>query len=91
MPDETTQPTDTSSPAGAGDPVATTDEKPVSKFTLEKIDEDNVKKTDQRSEVTVLNIPALQKEKGDIEAMLAKFKTQLDQINEVLDEFKNLP
>ena len=91
MPDETTQPTDTSSPTGASDPVATTDEKPVSKFTLEKIDEDNVKKTDQRSEVTVLNIPALQKEKGDIEAMLAKFKTQLDQINEVLDEFKNLP
>lgn len=90
MPDETTQPTDTSSPAGA-DPVATDDETPVSKFTLEKIDEENVKKTDQRSEVTVLNIPALQKEKADIEDMLSKFKTQLDQINEVLDEFKNLP
>ena len=91
MPDETTQPTDTSSPTGASDTVATPDEKPVRKFTLEKIDEDNVKKTDQRSEVTVLNIPALQKEKADMEAMLAKFKTQLDQINEVLDEFKNLP
>ena len=92
MPDETTTPTstDTSSPAGA-DPVATADEKPVSKFTLEKIDEENVKKTDQRADVTVLNIPSLQKEKADIEAMLAKFKTQLDQINEVLDEFKNLP
>jgi len=90
MPDETTQPTDTSSPTGASDPVATPDEKPVSKFTLEKIDEDNVKKIDQRSEVSVLNIPALQKEKADIEAMMAKFKTQLDQINEVLDEFKNL-
>lgn len=91
MPDETTQPTDTSSPTGASDPVATADEKPVSKFTLEKIDEDNVKKIDQRSEVSVLNIPALQKEKEYIEAMMAKFKTQLDQINEVLDEFKNLP
>ncbi len=90
MPDETTQPTDTSSPTGASDPVATTDEKPVIKFTLEKIDEDNVKKIDQRSEVSVLNIPALQKEKADIEDMMSKFKTQLDQINEVLDEFKNL-
>jgi len=93
MPIETIQPTatDTSSPAGATVPVATSDPKPVSKFTLEKIDADNVKKTDQRADVTVLNIPALQKEKTDIEAMMAKFKTQLDQINEVLDEFKNLP
>jgi len=93
MPIETTQPTvpDTSSPAGATVPVVTSDPKPVSKFTLEKIDTDNVKKTDQRADVTVLNIPALQKEKADIEAMMAKFKTQLDQINEVLDEFKNLP
>ncbi len=91
MPDETIKPIDTSSPAEATAPVATPDEKPVIKFTLEKIDEDNVKKTDQRADVTVLNISALQKEKADIEAMMAKFKTQLDQINEVLDEFKNLP
>ena len=90
MPDETTQPTDTSSPEGSVDPVVTPDEKPPVKLTLEKIDDDNVKKIDQRSEVSVINIPALQKEKADIEAMMAKFKTQLDQINEVLDELKNL-
>ena len=90
MPDETTQPTDTGSPAEATDPVVTPDEKPPVSFTLEKIDEENVKKIDQRSEVTVLNIPALQKEKEDTEAIMAKFKTQLDQINEVLDELKNL-
>jgi len=93
MPDEITQPTatDTSSPLGVSDPIATPDAKPVIKFTLEKIDEDNVKKIDQRADVSILNIPALHKEKDDIEAMMAKFKTQLDQINEVLDEFKNLP
>ena len=90
MPDETTKPIDISSPADVSVPIATIDPKPESKFTLEKIDEDNVKKTDQRSEVSVVNIPALQKEKADIEAMMAKFKTQLDQINEVLDELKNL-
>ena len=90
MPDETTQPTDTSSPTGAIDPVVTPDEKPPVKFTLEKIDDDNVKKIDQRSEVSVINIPALQKEKASIEDMMSKFKTQLDQINEVLDELKNL-
>ena len=90
MPDETTQPTDTSSPTGASDPVITPDEKPPVKFTLEKIDDDNVKKIDQRSEVSVINIPALQKEKASIEDMMSKFKTQLDQINEVLDELKNL-
>ena len=96
MPDEITTPnTVDATPAPdepKPEPVVTpppTETRP--KFTLEKIDEDNVKKTDQRSEVTVLNIPALQKEKADMEAMLAKFKTQLDQINEVLDEFKNLP
>lgn len=61
------------------------------KFTLERIDADNVKKIDSRPDVTVINIPALQKEKEDMEATMAKFKTQLDQINEVLDEYKNLP
>ncbi len=96
MPDETTIPnTADATPAPdepKPEPVITpppTETKP--KFTLEKIDEDNVKKTDQRADVSVLNITALHKEKADIEAMMAKFKTQLDQINEVLDEFKNLP
>ena len=90
MPDETIKPIDTSSPAEATAPVATIDPKPEIKFTLEKIDEDNVKKIDQRSDVSVINIPALQKEKASIEDMMSKFKTQLDQINEVLDELKNL-
>lgn len=95
MPDETTTPnTVDATPAPdepKPEPVVTpppTEIKP--KFTLEKIDDDNVKKTDQRADVSVLNIPALHKEKSDIETMMAKFKTQLDQINEVLDEFKNL-
>ncbi len=96
MPDETTIPNTADATPAPGEPkpepVVTpplTETKP--KFTLEKIDEDNVKKTDQRADVSVLNITALHKEKADIEAMMAKFKTQLDQINEVLDEFKNLP
>lgn len=96
MPDEITQPNTanaTSAPAEPKpEPVVTPPPVEIKpKFTLEKIDEDNVKKIDQRSEASVLNIPALHKEKADIEAMMAKFKTQLDQINEVLDEFKNLP
>ncbi len=92
MPDETTKPsTDTSSSVVVVDPVVVPVEKPIIKFTLEKIDEENVKKIDQRADVTVINISVLHKEKADIEAMMDKFKTQLDQINEVLDEFKNLP
>ena len=63
----------------------------MAKFTLEKIDAENVKKTDSRPDVTVLNIPALKKEKTDVEAMIAKLQTQLDQINEVLTEYAKLP
>jgi Tfp pilus assembly protein PilO len=63
----------------------------MAKFTLEKIDAENVKKTDSRPDVTVLNIPALKKEKADVEVMIAKLQTQLDQINEVLVEYEKLP
>ena len=63
----------------------------MANFTLEKIDAENVKKTDSRPDVTVLNIPALQKEKTDVEALIAKLQTQLDQINEVLAEWTKLP
>ncbi|MDP3793471.1 MAG: hypothetical protein Q8R07_01835 [Candidatus Uhrbacteria bacterium] len=63
----------------------------MSNFTLEKIDANNAKKTDSRPDVTVLNIPALQKEKTDVEALIAKLQTQLDQINEVLAEWVKLP
>ncbi len=96
MPDETTTPnTADATPAPVEpkpEPVVTPPPTEIKKkFTLEKIDDDNVKKIDSRPDVTVINIPALQKEKEDIEVTMAKFKTQLDQINEVLDEFKNLP
>ena len=63
----------------------------MAQFILEKIDAENVKKTDSRPDVTVLNIPALQKEKTEVEAMIAKLQTQLDQINEVLTEYAKLP
>lgn len=63
----------------------------MAKFTLEKIDAENVKKTDSRPDVTVINIAALQKEKTEVEAMIAKLQTQLDQINEVLTEYAKLP
>ncbi len=60
-------------------------------FTLEKIDAQNVKKTGSLPDITVINIPALQKEKSDTEALIAKLQTQLDQINEVLVEYAKLP
>lgn len=63
----------------------------MANFTLEKIDAGNAKKTDSRPDVTVLNISALQKEKTDVEALIAKLQTQLDQINEVLAEWAKLP
>lgn len=63
----------------------------MAKFTLEKVDAENVKKTDSHPDVTVINIPALQKEKTEVEAMIAKLQTQLDQINEVLTEYAKLP
>ena len=63
----------------------------MANFTLEKIDANNAKKTDSRPDVTVLNIPALQKEKTDVETLIAKLQTQLNQINEVLAEWAKLP
>ena len=68
-----------------------TSEKKEVKFKLEKIDADNVKKIDSWPDVTVINIPVIQKEKGEIEAAIGKLQTQLDQINEVLDEYAKLP
>ncbi len=63
----------------------------MANFTLEKIDAQNVKKTGSLPDITVINIPALQKEKSDTEALIAKLQTQLDQINEVLVEYAKLP
>lgn len=63
----------------------------MSKFTLEKIDDENVKKIDKHESVSVVNIPALQKQKEDLEKQIATMQQQLVQINEVLDEYKKLP
>ena len=63
----------------------------MAKFTLEKIDAENVRKSDSLPDITIINIPALQKEKSDTEALVAKLQTQLDQINEVLVEYAKLP
>ncbi len=61
------------------------------KFTLEKVDAENVKKVDSRPDVTIINIPNLQKQKEEVEDMIGKLQTQLDQINEVLFEYAKLP
>ena len=63
----------------------------MAKFTLEKIDTENVRKIDSLPDITIINIPALQKEKSDTEVLIAKLQTQLDQINEVLVEYAKLP
>jgi Tfp pilus assembly protein PilO len=63
----------------------------MSKFTLEKIDDENVKKIDTHESVSVVNIPALQKQKEEMEKQIATTQQQLVQINEVLDEYKKLP
>jgi Tfp pilus assembly protein PilO len=63
----------------------------MSKFTLEKIDDENAKKIDTHESVSVVNIPALQKQKEELEKQIAAMQQQLVQIDEVLDEYKKLP
>ena len=63
----------------------------MSKFTLEKIDDENAKKIDTHESVSVVNIPALQKQKEEMEKQIATMQQQLVQIDEVLDEYKKLP
>ena len=63
----------------------------MSKFTLEKIDDENAKKIDTHESVSVVNIPALQKQTEELEKQIATMQQQLVQINEVLDEYKKLP
>jgi len=63
----------------------------MSKFTLEKIDSDNVKKIDMHESVSTVNIPALQTQKEELENMASKIQAQLDQISEVLAEYEKLP
>ncbi|MDO8590538.1 MAG: hypothetical protein Q7R65_01010 [bacterium] len=61
------------------------------KFTLEKIDAENAKKIDTLESVSIVNVPALQKQKEDLEKQIATMQQQLVQIDEVLDEYKKLP
>ena len=66
-------------------------ESETKKFRLEKIDAENVKKTDTREEVSIVNIPALQFQKVVLEKTINDSQEQLDQINEVLVEWEKLP
>ncbi|HCC13780.1 MAG: hypothetical protein UV82_C0007G0019 [Candidatus Magasanikbacteria bacterium GW2011_GWD2_43_18] len=65
-------------------------ESETKKFRLEKIDAENVKKTDTREEVSIVNIPALQFQKVVLEKTINDSQEQLDQINEVLVEWEKL-
>ena len=93
MPEETTpiQPEEAKPTTADTKPVETPPTETKKKFTLEKVDADNVKKIDSRPDVTVINIPNLQKQKAEIEDMINKLQSQLDQINEVLFEYAKLP
>ncbi len=62
----------------------------MGKFTLEKIDKENVKKVDVREDVSTVNIPALEKQKAELEQQIGAMQKQLDQINEVLDEYNKI-
>lgn len=63
----------------------------MTKFTLEKIDKENVKKTDIREDVSTVNIPALEQQRKELEQQITTMQKQLDQINEVLAEYEKLP
>ena len=62
----------------------------MSKFTLEKIDQENVKKVDVREDVSTVNIPALEAQKKELEQQISAMQKQLDQINEVLVEYNKI-
>lgn len=85
MPEETTTPV-VPTPSPDIKPV----EEPVVKFTLEKIDDENVKKITSHPDVSILNIPSMQKAKDDLESTIGQLQGQLDQINEVLFEYEKI-
>ncbi len=94
MPDEINTSIDSSSvaqetaPTFAAPPVPAV--KQDGKFKLERIDADNVRKIDSHTDTTVIHIPALEKHKAELEDQMSKMQVQLDQINEVLGEYKKL-
>ena len=96
MPEEINSTIDMSSAAQETAPGIATPAVPASdkqqdgKFKLERIDADNVRKIDSRTDTTVLHIPALEKHKEQLEDEMSKMQVQLDQINEVLGEYKKL-
>ncbi len=85
MPEETTT---------SAVPAPSPDEKPVEEtkvtFTLELIDDDNVKKITSHPDVSIVNIPSMRKSKDDLEATIGQLQGQLDQINEVLFEYEKI-
>jgi hypothetical protein len=94
MPDEINTSIDSSSVAQETAPTVTAPPVPAvkqdGKFKLERIDADNVRKIDSRTDTSVIHIPALEKHKADLEEEMGKLQAQLDQINEVLGEYKKL-
>ena len=58
----------------------------MGKFTLEKIDQENVKKVDVREDISTVNIPALEKQKVDPEHQLSEIQKKIDKINKHLDK-----
>jgi hypothetical protein len=91
MPDEIPVIKEPTSPTEPSVPVATPPVIPESKFTLERIDENNVRKITEHPDVSIVNIPSLTQSKDDLEKTIIELKEQLDQINEVLNEYKKLP
>ena len=85
MPEETTTPA-VPTPSPDIKPV----EDPTIKFTLEKIDDENVRKITSHPDVSILNIPSMQKAKDDLESTIGQLQGQLDQINEVLFEYEKI-
>ncbi len=85
MPEETT-----TSVVPTPSPVIEPIEEPTVKFTLEKIDDENVKKITSHPDVSILNIPSMQKAKDDLESTIGQLQGQLDQINEVLFEYEKI-
>ena len=94
MPDEINTSIDSSSVAQETAPAVAAPPVPVvkqdGKFKLERIDAENVRKIDSRTDTSVIHIPALEKHKADLEEEMGKLQAQLDQINEVLGEYKKL-
>ena len=93
MPEETTTSAESVTPAESipsPAPVIKPVPEPGIKFTLEKIDDENVRKITSHPDVAIVNIPSMTKAKDDLESTIAQLQGQLDQINEVLFEYEKI-